>query len=551
MAHKESGIKFRNVKSLHTGYPVFILLVTLGVVAGCCVNSPGPDDYEEQRNEPYEGLIPDFQGPTYFDDYTPIFTWSDRFNWNLANVHDPTVIKDGDYFYMYQTNASYGNVHEAGGNYPARRSKDLVNWEYLGAVFDADPAWVKDALNTIRATMDPALPALENPEYGFWAPHITKVGNTFRLYYCVVVLNPILGNNGNEYWTERAFIGLAESTDLSSNHWEDKGMVIHSVADGEETYARDGGSDWSGYFRFNAIDPSYVVTPEGEHWLIYGSWHSGLAAVEVDPVTGKPKELNTLPDFGVRVAGRGDVYSNRWQALEAPEIIYNEDTGYYYLFLSYDELAQAYNTRVARSEKITGPYFGMDGGNVTAGAEAYPVLTHPYKFAGSYGWVGISHCSIFQDPDSGKWFYASQGRLPPNIAGINVSNAVMMGHVREIYWTEDGWPLVAPERYADVPDVTLTEADLLGKWEEITLRYEYQAMQLSENITLQEDYSVTGHLNGTWSFDEGSQTLTLNGTKLLVDSAWDWEASPRRTTVTYAGISSEGFSIWGKKVGNF
>ncbi|WP_163377790.1 arabinan endo-1,5-alpha-L-arabinosidase [Cyclobacterium sp. SYSU L10401] len=538
------------MKSLKTLYPVFILLTTLGILTGCDFNSPGPDDHEEQQNEPYEGLIPDFQGPTYSDDYTPIFRWSDRSIWNLANVHDPTVIKDDDYFYMYQTNASYGNVHEAGGNYPARRSKDLVNWEYLGAVFDSDPAWVKNALNKIRADMDPALPPLENPEYGFWAPHITKVANTFRLYYSVVVLNPILGNDGNEYWTERAFIGLAESTDLSGNNWEDKGMVIHSVADGEETYARDGGSDWSGYFKFNAIDPSYVVTPEGEHWLIYGSWHSGLAAVEVDPVTGKPMELNTLPDFGVRIAARGHVHANRWQALEAPEIIYNEDTGYYYLFLSYDELAEAYNTRVARSEDITGPYYGLDGGNVTAGAEAYPVLTHPYKFADSYGWVGISHPAIFQDPDSGKWFYASQGRLPPGIAGINVSNAVMMGHVREIYWTEDGWPVVAPERYADVPDVTITEADLTGKWEEIILRYEYQAMQLSEMITLHEDYSVKGYLNGTWSFDEGSQTLTINGTKLLVDSAWDWEVSPRRTTVTYAGISSAGFSIWGKKVGN-
>jgi len=538
------------VKCLETLYPVFILFITFGVLTACDFNSPGPDDQEEQENEAYEGLIPDFQGPTYSDNYTPIFTWSDRFIWNLANVHDPTVIKDDDYFYMYQTNASYGNVHEAGGNYPARRSKDLVNWEYLGAVFDSGPVWVKNALNNIRANMDPPLPPLENPEYGFWAPHITKVGNTFRLYYSVVVLNPILGNDGNEYWTERAFIGLAESTDLSSNNWEDKGMVIHSVPDGEETYERNGGSDWSGYFKFNAIDPSYVVTPEGDHWLIYGSWHSGLAAVEVDPVTGKPMELNTLPDFGVRIAGRGHVHANRWQALEAPEIIYNEDTGYYYLFLSYDELAEAYNTRVARSENITGPYYGLDGGNVTEGAEAYPVLTHPYKFAGSYGWVGISHPSIFQDPDSGKWFYSSQGRLPPDIAGINVSNAVMMGHVREIYWTEDGWPVVAPERYADVPDVTITEADLLGKWEEITLRYEYQVMQLSEKITLHEDYSVEGYLNGTWSFDEGSQTLTLNGTKLLVDSAWDWEASPRRATVTYAGISSAGFSIWGKKVGN-
>src|SRR5699024_6503451 len=42
-------------------------------------------------------------------------------------------------------------------------------------------------------------------------------------------------------------------------------------------------------------------------------------------------------------------------------------------------------------------------------------------------------------------------RLPKNVGGINASNAVMMGHVRKVYWTDDGWPVVAPERYAGVP----------------------------------------------------------------------------------------------------
>jgi hypothetical protein len=31
--------------------------------------------------------------------------------------------------------------------------------------------------------------------------------------------------------------------------------------------------------------------------------------------------------------------------------------------------------------------------------------------------------------------YASQTRLPEGVPGINVSNAVMMGHVRAIQWT--------------------------------------------------------------------------------------------------------------------
>lgn len=60
-----------------------------------------------------------------------------------------------------------------------------------------------------------------------------------------------------------------------------------------------------------------------------------------------------------------------------------------------------------------------------------PVVTHPYKFNGSYGWVGISHCAVFDD-GNGNWYYASQGRYPENVAGNPYSNALMMGHVRSI-----------------------------------------------------------------------------------------------------------------------
>ena len=525
-----------------------ILMVMLTGNFACSKDDAVIDEEEEMIEEPTEEPSTDsFAGPTYKDDYTGIASWNDRSKWNLANVHDPSVVKDGDYFYMYQTDASYGNAHEGNGHFPSRRSIDLVNWEYMNAVFPEAPSWIKDSLNNMRANMEPALEPIENPNYGFWAPHVNKVGSVYRLYYSVVVTNPIVGNDPNAAWTERAFIGLAESSDLSSGVWEDKGMVISSVADGVETYFRENGNDWSGYFKFNAIDPSFVITPNGEQWLIYGSWHSGISAVQIDPSTGKPFELNNLEDYGVRIAGRGNVNVNRWQALEAPEIIYNDETGYYYLFLAYDELSVAYNTRVVRSQNITGPYYGIDGGNVTEGAEAYPILTHPYKFNGHNGWVGISHPSVFQNLDTGKWFYSSQGRLPENVAGINASNAVMMGQIREIYWTEDGWPLVAPERYAGVPNTEISEDDIIGSWEEITLNYQYRSMQTSYGVIFNEDYSLGGSIDGTWSFDASSETLIINGDKFIVDNAWNWESSPRQKTLTYVGISSSGASIWAKK----
>lgn len=81
-----------------------------------------------------------FAGPLAADDYTPIASYANRAQWNLANVHDPTVEKSGDYYYMYGTDASYGNVLEGHGHFPYRRSKDLVKWEFMGTAFATVPA---------------------------------------------------------------------------------------------------------------------------------------------------------------------------------------------------------------------------------------------------------------------------------------------------------------------------------------------------------------------------------------------------------------------------
>jgi len=56
-----------------------------------------------------------YTAPTYADDYSSIAGWDRRVDWNLANVHDPTVEKCGDYYYMYTTDASYGNAYDGHG----------------------------------------------------------------------------------------------------------------------------------------------------------------------------------------------------------------------------------------------------------------------------------------------------------------------------------------------------------------------------------------------------------------------------------------------------
>lgn len=511
------------------------------------------------ENQPIDEQLANYVAPAYEDNYTSIADWTDRSRWNLSNVHDPSVVlaEDG-YYYMYQTDASYGNAHMAGGHFHGRRSQNLVDWEYLGGTMQDAPTWVKEELNAYRAEM--GLDPIDNPTYGYWAPVVRKIRDgLYRMYYCIVVDNYIktgaqnLTENFDNSWTERAFIGLMETSDPASNVWEDKGMVICSSSDRAiDGWGRSSLNNWDAYFQYNAIDPTLVITPEGEHWMIYGSWHSGIAAIQLDPETGKVME--TLPSpwdisdnsYGTLIATRQ--MGNRWQASEGPEIIYHD--GYYYLFLAYDALAVPYNTRVARATNITGPYVGMDGTDITnVGGELYPVVTHPYKFNGSDGWVGISHCCVFDD-GNGNWYFASQGRFPENVAGINASNALMMGHVRSIRWTEDGWPVVMPERYGAVPQVEITESELIGNWENIDLSYAYGEQKTSTTMTLAADHTVTaGDWEGaTWTYDSSKRILTLdNGVELYLQRETDWEASPRTHTIVYAGYGDDYKTYWGKK----
>lgn len=559
------------MKKLH----IFALLLACTLAVGCSSSSDDPEIPVNPTPTPTPTPTPgdqtaeelaNYKCPTYNDNYTSVAAWTQRSKWNLANMHDPTVVKASDgYYYMYQTDASYGNEHQKDirnsnkhGHFFCRRSKNLVDWEFVGATMVGLPSWVKTKLNEFRKGMGVA----ERPDsyfandldFGFWAPCVRKVNDhLYRMYYAITCPGTI---NGDGTWSERAFIGLMETSDPASNKWEDKGYVITNASDKGLNF-KVKSDDWANcYFKYNAIDPTYVITPEGKHWLIYGSWHSGFAAVELDANTGKTKA--TLPNpwgtaddiaaYGKTIFTR--TLNNRWQGSEAPEIVYHD--GYYYLFVAYDALDVPYNTRVLRSKNVDGPYETMNGKITDAakGANEEPtVLTHPYKFSAGSGWVGISHCAVFDD-GAGNWYYVSQQRMPANVAGIAASNAIMMGGVRSIQWDSNGWPVVMPERYGAVPQAKITASELEGTWEGIELSYEYGKQKTSKTFKLSSNGVMEGGSAWSnvkaWSFDASSNTLTIGTTRLKVQREVDWEASPRKVTIVYSGVSGNR-SYWGKK----
>ena len=171
---------------------------------------------------------------------------------------------------------------------------------------------------------------------GIWAPDISYFNGKYHLYY-----------SASTFGSNRSSIGLAtnQTLDPSSDRfsWEDQGKIISSFVT----------DDW------NAIDPNIVIDEEGEPWLSFGSFWSGIKMRKIDPANGKLSSKDTKL-YSLASRRRSPELPG---AIEAPVII--RSSGYYYLFVSFDfccrGINSTYNIRVGRSKLFTGPYVDREG----------------------------------------------------------------------------------------------------------------------------------------------------------------------------------------------
>lgn len=442
------------------------------------------------------------------DTYDEIAGESYCFSWGVHNVHDPMIRQVGDYFYCYSTDVGYGISVSSG--IQIRRSENLVEWDYKGHVFDELPEKGLDWLeNTVGTTVPDAI----------WAPAFYTYNGENRLYYSLP---------GDAAWT--GVIGLATSTSATSG-FEEVDMLVGSKGYSETTT--------------NCIDPSVFVTPSNEHWMVYGSG-SYIRIVQLDPKTGL---LYDDDDYGTTIAYRGYTNGAINGNIEGPEIIYNSELGYYYLFIAYDALETKYNTRVGRSTNIEGPYYDWFEEKLVDKTDNFPMVTAPYGFKGHQGYQGISHCTVFED-STGQYYYASQARPASNYYFMNL-------HVRQLFWTADGWPMASPERYAGLELAEIPESGIAGDWEMIDFDYEKVPgytqedadIQRSSYVVLNEDGTIGSSSSNMWSFEDPWLTLTIDGvtTDVYVSVGRDWENSVD-STIVFTGIASDGMPWWGKKI---
>jgi arabinan endo-1,5-alpha-L-arabinosidase len=483
-------------------YAVVVLML---VTTGCNKSSDTPDPGPGPGNNP-----PAFDINTINDTYGAIAPFTNYLQWGPYNVHDPSVIKSGEYFYSFSTDAAYGTAVRPG--IQIRKSKDLVQWFYVGWVFNGLPAQGAAFITQSGGT----------PFQSLWAPYVLKVGNEFRLYYSLSCSVPRL-----------SVIGLATATN-PEGPWTEQGLAVVSKDDNTT--------------QTNAIDPTVIVTPSGEHWMYYGSAWDGIYVLRLNAATGLAQ---TSGDKGIRIAQRGFTGPTVNGNIEGAEIIYNADQGKYYLFIAYDWLETKYNVRVARSTSPQGPFLDFNGNNVNNVADDNPMILAPYKFDGHGGWQGVAHCAVFQD--NGQYYMAHQGRP-------GVDKYYMVMHVRRMFWMENGWPVVSPERYANVQQTAINSTDLVGEWEQIVMGYQvvpgYANEQTSPNfqsavsLTLNADGKINGVATNNWTYAAPWLTMSWsNGAfvdKLYVSRERDWE-NKKATTIVITGMNQNGTAIWGKK----
>lgn len=251
-----------------------------------------------------------------------------------TSLPDPTIIKAKDgYFYLYAT--------EDIRNTPIYKSKNLVDWEFVGTAFT----------NETRPTFE--------PKGGLWAPDISYISGKYVLHYSMSAW-------GGE-WT--CGIGAAVA-DKPEGPFVDKGKLFRS----NEIDVQ------------NSIDQFYIEE-KGKKYLFWGSFR-GIYAIELssDGLSVKPGAEKK------RIAGT---------AFEGTYI--HKRGKYYYMFASIGSCCEGvkstYQLVVGRSKSLFGPYLDKNGKDMMD--NGYTIVIGPNeRFVGN-GHCS----EIVQDKKGNDWIF--------------------------------------------------------------------------------------------------------------------------------------------------
>lgn len=464
-----------------------------------------------------------------------------------VSVHDPSIIKIGDEYYIY------------GSHMSAAKSSDLRNWTSVADGYSGNnPVYgdlmYKEHVFDYTGNMFSAIPTDDGGTH-VWAPDIIY-NEKQGLYYMYFCTSSTFNASNLCYATSESpdgpfdWQGALIYSGFSSKTLKDTDVLDYVTEEyAKENYITEGEAynyeAWP-----NAIDPTIFHDADGRFWMVYGSWSGGIYLLELDEETGKvihpeaDPENNVDAYFGKKLIGGGHT------SIEGPYILYDETSGYYYLFVSYGSLVRTggYQIRVFRSDKVDGDYVDMNG-NFPETGNGNPAY-YGLKLSGNYmlpsldvAYMATGHNSAFIDDDGKKYIV--------NHTRFDNGTEYHEPRVHQYLLNEDGWPCMLP--YATDGE-TVSEAGY--ERENITGEYYVINQEMTVNADIAQPFKLIltdkgnvygDKITGTWEAKDGSCYVTITYDDVEYKGVFCEMNDEAGTKVMTFSAVGENKSIWGVK----
>lgn len=310
----------------------------------------------------------------------------------------------------------------------------------------------------------------------------------------------------------------------------------------------------------NAIDPTVFYDKDGKLWMTYGSWSGGIFILQIDPATGKaiyPGKNSTKNGlvvdkyFGTRIAG------GYKKSGEGPYILYDKASDYYYLYVSYEGLAQTqgYNMRLFRSKNPDGPYTDAAGRNAVISSSSVNHNNIGIKVMGNYtlpylagGYMAPGHNSALIDEKDGQRYLIYHTRFEKY-------NTLHQLRIHQQFLNEAGWPVTAVyENNGDkISPTGYAKSDIIGEYAFVNhgLESDGSKVRATQTLVLRSNGTVTGDVTGTWTAKDNTYYMSIkigNTTYSGVFFRQTAELSSSKV-MTFTAIGTNNQTIWGVKKG--
>lgn len=424
--------------------------------------------------------------------------------------HDPKIFQDpaSGIFYVYSTGWNDG--------VQLRKSHDLVSWTMCPPPFYGN--WDEEFVDWVskRHSWAPTVTEKDGLYYMFHGIITDSLSTSTGVHPAAAITLAIAKNPEGPFIPASKFDGETYKTSILVRYvWTNENAM--SREKGFSACFNTGRESWN--YGFGCIDPEFVMDiATGNlmeytigktvcHAITYGSWKGGIALAYVDAKTFKPVnqttgEIMDLPldsvpgNSGLLIAGGAGT------AYEGSQLIFNSDTGWYYVFVSMSDLTYEYRVGVGRSKSIEGPYLDASNRNMnfTTGGIAGNYRLTGSKIIGAYtlgknlGFMSPGGQSVLRS-DTGRVLFANHTRT------TYLSPHQFVLQVHRMFFNGEGWPVLdmndfveeraAPESLAEISgayDVIITERSQGKEADSTSIK--------SRQFFIDADGNVTGAYKG-------------------------------------------------------